>query len=198
MSDNPLTPIFRVSYPNVFTPKKNDLNGKDEYSVVALFEKGANITGLKKAAQEALIKKFGADKTKWPAVLKTPFRDQAERVKNVDGKMILPAAHVAGAVFMNLKSKDRPAVVDQNVEDIIDQSQFYAGCYARASVRAYAYDMKGNRGVAFGLQNIQKVKDGEPLSGRAKPEDEFAPVEMDVEASTDGESAGAGSIFDLT
>ncbi len=178
------TPIFRVSYPNVFQAKRNALNEKDEFSIVCLFPKGADISGLKAAAQEAIVKKWGADKTKWPAQIRTPFRDQGERAKDVDGKRILPAGHEEGAIFLNLKSSNRPGVVDQNVQDIIDESQFYAGCYARASVNAYAYDMIGNRGVAFGLGNIQKVKDGDPLGNRARPEQEFAPIVSDAGADT--------------
>ena len=112
--------------------------------------------------------------------MKSPFRLQEERAKEVDGKRVLPAGHEEGAIFMNLRSTQRPGVVDQNVQDILDESQFYAGCIARASINAYAYDQKGNRGVAFGLANIQKVRDGEPLGNRTKPEQDFAPVPMEA------------------
>lgn len=186
------TPTFRVSYPNVFKARKNELNGQDEYSVVALFKKGEDLSALKKAAQEAIIAKWGPDQAKWPKNLRSPFRDQAERAKEVDGKRILPAGHEEGAVFLNLKTRQRPGVVDQNVQDIIDESQFYAGCYARASVNAFAYDQKGNRGVAFGLGNIQKVKDGEPLGNRAKPEQDFAPIQVE-----EGASQSTGSATDI-
>lgn len=181
---NVITPEFVVSYPTVFKPKRNDLNGKDEYSIVALFPKNADLTKLKEAAQAAIIAKWGPDKNKWPKPMKTPFRDQAERAKDVDGKQVLPAGHEAGNIFINLRSTQPPGVVDQNVQDIIDESQFYAGCIARASVNAYAYDQKGNRGVAFGLSNIQKVRDGVPLGNRAKPEQDFAPIPVETTAST--------------
>lgn len=183
------TPKFRVSYPNVFKPKRNELNGKDEYSVVALFPKAADIKVLKEAAQKAIIERWGPDKTKWPTNLRSPFRDQSERAKEVDGKRILPAGHEEGAIFLNLKSSQRPGVVDQNVQDIIDESQFYAGCWARASVNAYAYDQKGNRGVSFGLGNIQKVAEGEPLGNRAKPEQDFAPIAVEDTPGSTGASA---------
>lgn len=186
------TPTFRVSYPNVFKAKRNDLNGKDEFSVVALFKKGEDLSALKAAAQKAIVDKWGPDKEKWPKNLRSPFRDQSERAKEVDGKRILPAGHEEGAIFLNLKSSQRPGVVDQNVQDIIDESQFYAGCYARASVNAYAYDQKGNRGVSFGLGNIQKVRDGEPLGNRAKPEQDFAPIQVE-----EGASQSTGSATDI-
>lgn len=174
------TPRFRVSYPNVFKARKNDLNGKDEFSVVAVFPKGADLSSLKKAAEQAIVDKLGADKSKWPKGLRSPFRDQAEREK--DGK--LPDGYEAGAIFINLKATQRPGVVDQNVQDIIEERNFYAGCWAIANVRAYYYDQKGNKGVSFGLQNIQKVADGEPLGGSVRPTDAFKPVEGASEPSS--------------
>lgn len=171
------TPKFRVSYPHVFKAQVNKLSGKEEYGVTALFEKGEDLSVLMKAAEDAMIKKWGKDKAQWPKNLKNPFRDQADRAKNVDGKQVMPEGYVEGAIFLNLKSKTRPGVVDQNVQAIIDETQFYSGCYARASVTAYAYDQAGNRGVAFGLRNIQKMADGETLGGSTRPEDDFAPVE---------------------
>lgn len=184
MSKNVMTPVFRASYPNLFKAKKNELNGKDEYSVVALFKKGEDLSVLMKAAEEALIEKWGADKTKWPQKLKSPFRDQAERGKIVDGKTVLPAGYEAGAIFLTLKSTQRPGVVDQSVQAILDPSAFYAGCFARATVRAATYDQAGNRGVSFYLQNVQLVKAGDPLSGRPQAETEFAPVDMPTDAKT--------------
>lgn len=185
---NVTTPNFRASYPQVFKPKKNDLNGKDEYSVVALFPKGADLNALKAAAEAAVVEKWGKDKSKWPQRLKSPFRDQGEKAKNVDGKMVLPAGYEEGAVFLTLKSTQRPGVVDQNVQNILDESQFYAGCWARATVRAYAYDQKGNQGVAFGLQNIQKVRDGDPLGGRTRAEDDFSPVDSGAAEAGTGDA----------
>lgn len=187
------TPVFRVSYPNVFQAKKNDLNGKDEFSVVALFKKGEDLSALKAAAQKAITDKWGPDKAKWPTNLRSPFRLQEERAKDVDGKRILPPGHEEGAVFLNLKSQQRPGVVDQNVQDILEHSQFYAGCYARASINAYAYDQKGNRGVSFGLGNIQKVRDGDPLGNRARPEQDFAPIAG--ESPSAAAPSNAGDIF---
>lgn len=188
------TPKFRVSYPNVFKSKLNDLNGKQEYSVVALFPKGADLSVLKKAAEEAITKKWGADRKKWPANLRTPFRDQGERAKidEVTGKEVLPAGYEKGAIFINLKSSVKPGLVDQAVNPITDEVQFYAGCFAYATVNAYAYDQKGNRGVSFGLGNLQKASDGDSLGTRTKPEDDFAPIDGVAES----QGANATSLFD--
>lgn len=176
---NVVTPEFRVSFPVVFAPRKNELNGKMEYSIVALFKKGEDLSKLKKACQEAIEKKWGVDQKKWPKNLRLPFRDQNEREKlnEETGKMFLPDGYEAGAIFLNLKSSQKPGVVDQKVQPIIDQAEFYAGCYAIASVNPFAYSQAGNNGVSLGLQNIQKVRDGEPFGGRTKAENDFAPVE---------------------
>ncbi|MDP3939789.1 MAG: DUF2815 family protein [Deltaproteobacteria bacterium] len=172
MLENVITSPFRVSYPQVFRSKHNDLNGKDEYSVVALFPKGADLSVLQKAANDAIVDKWGADKAKWPKPLRSPFRKHEEKEK--DGK--LPEGMEPGGIFISLRSIQRPGLVDGDRQPVIDETGFYAGCYARAQVRAYAYDMKGNKGVAFGLQNLQKMADGDPLSGRQKAEDAFEPV----------------------
>lgn len=166
-----MTPKFRVSFPFVFQPQKAKEEGKDpKYSVAMLFEKGADLSALKTAAKEAAANKWGPDPAKWPKNLRNPFRDQGDREKKLDG-------YVDGAIVITATSKQRPGLVDENVQPIIEERQFYPGCYARATVRAFAYDTAGNKGVSFGLQNIQKVADGQPLGGRSRPENDFAPVE---------------------
>ena len=186
MAENILTPEFRASFVHVFTPQKAMEAGKpDKYSITMLFAPGADLSALKKAATDALQEKFGArltDPVKGPALkarLRSPFRDQGE--KAYDG-------YVPGAIFVTATSKNQPGVVDQNLQDIVDPSQFYSGAYARATLRAFAYEQAGNVGVSFGLQNIQKLRDGESLSGRMKAQDEFEPVK--------GAAPTSGGMFD--
>lgn len=182
------TPQFRLSFPVVFQPRLNDLNGKMEFSVVALFPKGADLTEMKAAAQAAVTEKWGSDPAKWPNPMKSPFRDQGE-----GGRADKYSGYEAGATFVTLKSQNRPGVVDVNVKAIIDPSKVYAGAWAIAHVNAYAYDQKGNRGVSFGLEHLQIVKDDEALDGRTKVEGAFKPI---AGAGT-GAAAGApaGSLF---
>lgn len=187
MDTQVITPEFRVSWPNVFTPRKNDLNGKDEYSIMALFPAGADLSLMEKAAEAARIAKWGADKKKWPKNMRSPFREQS-KIKNKNGDVVLPAGQVEGAIFVNMKGKEQPGLVDQKRQSIINESDFYAGCYARAQVNAYAYDMKGNCGVSFGLNAIQKTRDGEQLSGRRRAEDIFTEIDG-------GQSGTADDIF---
>lgn len=181
-----VTPEFRINFPAVFKPRLNKLSGKEEYGLTALFPKGANLIKLKEACEQAVIKKWGADKTKWPKNLRMPIRDQAEKAKERDGQMVLPPGYEEGAFYCTFKSsKDKPGVVDKNVQPILDESEIYSGCWVRASVNAFAYDQAGNRGVSFGLVNLQKLRDDKPLGARTRPEDDFSAVGDDEGSAAD-------------
>ena len=162
-----MTPEFRVSYPSIFKPRAFADGMEPKFSLVMLFDKKTNISSLKKLAAEAVAEKW-PDKAKRPKNLKNPFRDGADRPDT---------AGYEGCIFVAASSKQKPGVVDANVQPIIDESEVYAGCYCRATVTCYAYDQMGNRGVAFGLQNIQKLRDGEAFSGKSKAEDDFEVVD---------------------
>lgn len=169
MPDNVMTPEFRVSYPFIFRPgKAMDPGQEPKYSVTMLFPPKADLSALKAAAKAAVVEKWGSDQAKWPKGLRLPFRDQGEK----DDK----SGYVKGAAFIVATSKQRPGLVDAAVQDIIEEREFYAGCYARATIRPFVYDIKGNKGVAFGLQNVQKLREGEPLGGRSSPQADFEPV----------------------
>ncbi len=171
------TPEFRVSFPALFEAKLNTLSGKEEYSVQMIFEKSADLAPLKMMAKNCAIEIWGDNKI--PEKLRSPFRDGDEYNDTADNQR----AELEGKIFINSKSKQRPGLVDGALQAIIDQSDFYGGCYARATVRAYAYDTKGNRGVAFGLLNVQKLRDGEPFSGKMKAEDDFKPIDPEEVAA---------------
>jgi hypothetical protein len=178
--ENVITGKFRVSFPYVFRPGKAMNPGAEpKYSLTMLFPKDADLSKLKAAATAAATEKWGLDQTKWPKGLRNPFRDQSE--KEFEG-------YEKGCIFITATSKQRPGLVDAKLQDIIEEKDFYPGCYARASVRAFAYDQTGNRGVSFGLQNVQKLADGEPLGGRTRPTDDFEPV-MDSVGATDPAAA---------
>jgi hypothetical protein len=175
--DNIITCEFRVSFPYLFRPNKPMAEGQvGKYSITMLFPKGADLSALYAAAKDAATEKWG-EKDKWPKNLRTPFRDQGE--KEFEG-------YEKGLVFITATSKQRPGLVDAKLQDIIEERDFYPGCYARASVRAFAYDNTGNRGVSFGVQNVQKLRDGDPLGNRTRPADDFEAVldpESDVPAA---------------
>lgn len=187
-----ITPEFRVSYPKVFKAERNDLNGNDEFSVVALFPLGADLSKLKAAAKAACVKKWGEDQKKWPKPLRDPFKDQGEREKeDEDGNAYMPDGYVKGAVMLQLKTLKRPGLVNARNEDIIDETDFYGGCYARAQINANAYDKKGNKGVAFYVNHIQKLRDGESFGSTARNATDV------FEAVSDGDGGkSGGGVFD--
>lgn len=169
-----VTPEFRVSFPAIFEPKAfQDQDPK--YSVVMLFPKSTDLKELKRAAFNAAAEKFGP-KEKWPKNLRLPFR-------NGDEKADTPG--YGGSIFVSASSKDQPGLVNQSLKPILNAKEFYAGCYARAELIAFAYDHMGNRGVSFSLQNLQKLRDGESFSGRKEAKDVFDAVEdMSEDASS--------------
>jgi len=69
--------------------------------------------------------------------------------------------------------------VDKNVQPILDSTEVYSGCYGRASITFYPFNTNGNRGIACGLQNLQKLADGESLGGRSRAEDDFEAYDDD-------------------
>jgi hypothetical protein len=158
-----ITPIALATYAHVWEPREglNPEKGK-QYSVVLVFPKGTDLSKMKAAAQKAAQKMWG---NKMPPKLKSPFR-QGNTDKPDDPLF-------KNAVFITARSKQQPGIVDQNVQPIVDQMDFYSGCKCRASVYATGYDQKGNKGVTFLLNNIQKVADGKRLSGRKTAEEEF-------------------------
>ena len=157
----------RFSYLHCWEP--NAVNGGDpKYSVSAIIAKSdtKTIAAIKAAIEQA--KKESASKWggKVPGNLKMPLRDgDIERADDEAYK---------GCYFFNANSRQAPQVVDHKVQPILDQNEVYSGCYGRISVTFYGYNSNGNRGIAAGLGNIQKLKDGEPLGGRAKATDDFA------------------------
>lgn len=164
-----LTPKFRVSFPAVFQAESFQ-GGDPKFALTMLFDGDADLSKLKAAAQAAVEEKW-PDKKKRPANLRSPFRDGAEKPE-LDG--------YDGCTFVRATSKTKPGLVDLNLQQIIDPAEFYAGCFARATIRAYAYDQAGNRGVAFALENIQKLGDGQAFSGKATAEQDFAAVSDDA------------------
>ena len=162
-----MTPEFRVSFPAIFKPRGFE-GSEPKYSVNMLFPKSTDLSELKRIAKAAADEKW-PNKEKRPKDLRNPFRDGDAEKPDWDGYQ--------DVIFVKASSKMKPGLVDQNVQPIIEEGEFYAGCWARATITAFAYNKAGNAGVAFGLQNIQKVRDDEEFSGRGKAEDEFDAIE---------------------
>ena len=160
----------RLSYANIWEPKSIN-GGKEKYSVSLIIPKSdtKTVTAIEKAIDAAIeegIGKFGGKKPN-KAALKLPLRDGDLEKDDVNYK---------DAYFINANSITAPQIVDKQVQPILDQTEVYSGCYARVSIRFYAFNTNGNRGVACGLGNIQKIRDGEPLGGHSSASDDFTAI----------------------
>jgi hypothetical protein len=164
MTTRVTTGEVRTSYFSALSARKNELNGKDEFSTQILIPKTDKDTlaALKAAAKEALTAKFG---DKIPKNVRNPLRDGDTETKN-DGSPL--GKEYAGHFFCNVKSTSKPGAIDTHGNDLIGNDDIVSGDYIRVSLNAYAYSQAGNNGVSFGLNNILLVRKGEALGG-AKP-----------------------------
>lgn len=176
MTKNPMKVITgkdtRWSYANVWEPKSIN-GGVPKFSVSLIIPKSdkKTIEAIKKAIQatykEGEAKLKGNSRSVPPLEsIKTPLRDgDTERPDD---------EAYANSFFLNANSTTQPGIVDANVQPILTRSEVYSGVYGRASINFYAFNSNGNRGIACGLNNLQKIRDGEPLGSRSSAEDDFA------------------------
>ena len=165
-------PDTRWSYANVWEPKSIN-GGTPKFSVSLIIPKSDTKTLAKiKAAIEAAYhegesKLKGNGKSVPPlAALKPPLRDgDTERPDD---------EAYANAYFINANATTAPGIVDADRNPILTRSEVYSGVYGRASISFYAFNSNGNKGIACGLNNLQKIRDGEPLGGKASAESDFA------------------------
>jgi len=167
-----VTGKVRFCFCHVFEPSA--MEGQPEesakYSVCVIIPKDDEKTIAKiKSAIEA-AKTVGkaklADKNgKIPSTIKLPLRDGDEE-RSDD-----PAFE--NSYFLNATSNRKPTIVDKNLDPIMDQNEFYSGCYGRISLNLFAFNASGNKGIAAGLQNLQKLEDGEMLAGGSTAEEDF-------------------------
>ena len=167
-----VTGVVRLSYANVWEPVSIK-GGTPKFSVSLIIPKDdektlAAINAAIDAAIQDGVSKFGG-KIPNRAALKLPLRDgDTERDDEA----------YKDSYFVNANSTTAPQIVDRTVQPILDRGEVYSGCYARVSINFYAFNTNGNRGVACGLGNIQKVKDGDPLGGKSSAASDFA-TELD-------------------
>ena len=165
-------PNTRWSFVNVWEPKSVN-GGTPKYSISLIIPKTDTETIRKikdaiKAAYEEGQNKLRSSSRTAPALedLKIPLRD-GDRDRKDDPTY-------AGCMFINANSSTAPGIVDAALNPILERSEVYSGVYGRASITLYAFCSNGNRGIACGLNNLQKIRDGEPLGSRARAEDDFA------------------------
>ena len=161
-----LSPKARCAFVTLLQAKSFE-DGEAKFSVVLVFDKAAQATPEYKR-MEAAADKCAAEK--WPAGLPAkfngPFRPSSEK----------PEYLPADCTFISISSKLKPQCVDADGTDLFETSELYSGIYGRASLTVYPYDKKGNKGVAFGLNNFQKLGEGEPMSNRPSAASDFGTV----------------------
>jgi ABC-type glycerol-3-phosphate transport system substrate-binding protein len=162
----------RWSYANVWEPKSIN-GGVPKFSVSLIIPKSdkKTIEAIKKAIQAAY--KEGESKLKGNSRSVPPLESIKTPLRDGDTERPDDEAY-ANSYFLNANSTTQPGIVDANVQPILTRSEVYSGVYGRASINFYAFNSNGNRGIACGLNNLQKIRDGEPLGSRTSAEDDFA------------------------
>lgn len=211
----------RLSFPALFEAKAAKAGDKAKYSATLLFrvketpaskaagEKVVDIEPLKALVRAVIEEKFGTDRTKWPQIgdgvglLKLPFRDGMEPGKKDK------AGYGEGIVYVAFGSpatNARPGIVyahagpDGKPAPLTVPSDIYGGCYARVTTNAYYWEYMGKTGVSLGLQNVQKIRDGEPFGGRGAAENDFEAIEQPAgvpagaATATTAQAAPAGAL----
>ncbi len=167
-----ITPKAVLSYEHLFEPTApEDSNAEPQYSCTLVFEEETDLSDLYETVDAIGKKKWGEEyfSQKKSGDLRLPFRKDK----------LTERGYPPGSIYINVRSKLSPGIVsryagdDGKPERITDPGQIYSGCIVRASLNAFAYDRAGNRGISLGLNNIQKLADGERLDGRLKAEDDF-------------------------
>ena len=165
-------PKTRWSYVNVFEPKAISEGNTPKYSISLIIPKSDTKTLQKiraaiQAAYEEGQSKLKGNGKSVPALsaLKTPLRD---------GDLERPDDEAyQNSFFLNANSTNRPGIVDADRNPILERSEIYSGVYGRASINFYAFNTNGNKGIACGLNNLQKISDGDPLGGMTRAADDF-------------------------
>ena len=169
-----------MSYLNVNEPKTPIGGGTPKYSVSLIIPKNDTVTIEKiKAAIKAAYDE-GQSKLKGNSKFVPELEDLKVPLRDGDKDRKGDAAY-KNAYFINANSTTKPGVVDADRNPILESSELYSGIIGRASINFYAYNSNGNRGIAAGLNNIQKLADGTPLGGHSRAEDDFADLDDDDE-----------------
>jgi hypothetical protein len=152
-----VTGKVRFSFVHVFEPAET-LNGSMKYSASILIPKSdkEGVAAFNKAFEETKQANVGYFGGAIPKNLKGGLRD---------GDAEKDDAVYAGHYFFNASGSEKPGIFDENSNAILDKADFYSGCYGKASITMYPYDINGTRGIAFGLNAVKKLEDGQKLGG---------------------------------
>ena len=170
VSTKVVTGKVRFSYVNIFRSRAFHEGQDATYSICLLIPKSDKATvkkikaAIEEAVQEGISAKWGGKK---PGNLKLPLRDG-------DEERAAEAPEYEDMFFLNANSNQKPGIVDRDKNEILDPDEVYSGCWGRASINFYAFNTNGNKGVGVGLNNVQKLRDGDRLgTARMSAEDDF-------------------------
>ena len=170
MSTKVVTGKVRFSYVNIFKSRAFQADQDAKFSICLLIPKEDKATlkkikaAIDEAIQEGISSKWNGKK---PANVKLPLRDGDEERAD-------EAPEYEGMMFLNANSTQKPGIVDTDLNEILDPDEVYSGCWGRASINFYPFSVNGNKGIGVGLNNVQKLKDGEHLgAARASAESDF-------------------------
>jgi len=181
-----MTPIGMLSFPRLFSPQASAFGQEPRYSCAILFDPAAQSSpeyiSMKKAVMEVGVAEWGSDRMKdgnFVRTLRLPFRSCDE--KQFEG-------YEAGWVFINARSKDKPGVIDGRLQDITAEADIWPGQLGRLYISPFAYEVSGNRGVAFALNHVQITRKDMPrIDGRIAANKAFPAVD-DPSASKDDDN----------
>ena len=170
MSTKVVTGKVRFSYVNIFKSRAYQADQDAKFSICLLSPKEDKATlkkikaAIDEAIQEGISSKWNGKK---PAKVKLPLRDGDEERAD-------EAPEYEGMMFLNANSTQTPGIVDKDLNEILDPDEVYSGFWGRASINFYPFSVNGNKGIGVGLNNVQKLKDGEHLgAARASAESDF-------------------------
>lgn len=171
----------RFGYVKVFEPQINENTGKEEYSICVLIPKtnAKAISIVKKAIDEVLNDKKSLSKWGMENLVRgqiaTPLKDGDE------SKDTILHPEYKGMLYFNARSKNRPGVADIDKNPILNNEEFYSGCWGAFNGSVFAYNADGKKkGISIGLNNVMKMHEGKPLTGRQSIDEAFADVSDDV------------------
>lgn len=176
-----ITGKVRLSFVHVLEPHAYE-GQEAKYSTMILIPKSDTKTikaikaAQKAALEQGIASKFGGKK---PTNIKTTLRDGDEEMDTEE------RPEFADHYFMNVSSKQKPAVVDKTKTKTEDSEEVYSGVYARVSLNFYAYNTAGNKGISAGLNNLMVLGYGDYLGGRASAEADFADIEVEEDEDDD-------------
>lgn len=183
MNENTSTKVrigeCRLSYCHLFQPEAVADGGEKKYSVSIIIPKSntklvAQIRTAIDAAAAAGMSKFGGRR---PANLKTPLRDGD--IDRADDEAY------ADSWFINASSRTKPGVVkvmeiggEKKLVEVTNEEDVYSGCYGYVTVNFFPFNNAGNRGIAAGLNNVLKSRDGFFLGGRTSAQSDFGDLDL--------------------